>query len=81
MKRRTLIKVTLAAAPFALPILSAQQPSGEKPKRAVRVKPGEDRFNEPYKLNVGHMECKVSAQDTNGAIAIFEALTARQIVQ
>jgi quercetin 2,3-dioxygenase len=74
MKRRTFIGVSLAAAPFALSTLSAQ-PSGDKPKRAVRVNPGVDRFDEPYKLNLGHMECKVSAKDTGGAMAIFEALT------
>jgi mannose-6-phosphate isomerase-like protein (cupin superfamily) len=36
---------------------------------------GRDRFNEPYALTIGHMECKVSGRDTAGAMAIFEALT------
>ena len=76
MKRRTFLLATLAAAPFAPVVLSAAaQPSGERARRAVRVKPGEDRFADPYKLTVGHMECKVSGKDNGGAMAIFEALT------
>ena len=64
-------------APFSLSTSSAQQPSTDKPKRAIRVNPGRDRFDEPYQLNVGHTECKVSAKDTHGAMAVFEALTSK----
>jgi mannose-6-phosphate isomerase-like protein (cupin superfamily) len=72
MKRRTFVMASLASAPFALP---AQQPRGGQSTRAVHVKRGADRFDEPYALSVGHMECKVSARDTGGRMAIFEALT------
>ena len=75
MKRRTFLMASLAAAPF---MLSAQQTPAEKSKRAFRVKPGADRFEAPYKLTIGHMECKVSARDNGGAMAVFEALTHKQ---
>ena len=77
IERRTFLLASLAAAPFVLgaPLLAAV---ATEPKRgAVRVKPGADRFDEPYKLNEGQMECKVSAKDTGGAMAVFEALTVK----
>ena len=78
MKRRTFFQLTLASAPFAMSTLSAQEISAQKAKRPVRVKSGADRFDEPYRLGVGHMECKVSAKDNGGAMAVFEALTHKQ---
>jgi mannose-6-phosphate isomerase-like protein (cupin superfamily) len=42
------------------------------------VDAGADRFGEPYPLTIGHMECKVSARDTAGALAVFEAMTYRE---
>ena len=50
-----------------------------QPRQAgVLVSAGKDRFNEPYDLTIGHMECKVSGRDTAGALAIFEALTHKE---
>src|SRR5687768_1784431 len=78
MKRRKFFQVTFAAAPFALSTFSAQVTTGDTLRRAVHVKPGADRFDDPYKLTVGHMECKVSAKDNGGGMAVFEALTHKQ---
>lgn len=75
MKRREFLQLTVATAPFAVSMLSAQETIRAAGKRAIRVKPGADRFDEPYRLGVGHMECKVSAKDTGGAMSVFEALT------
>ena len=75
MKRRTFIKATLAAVPLTL---AAQQPPTDTRKRAVHVTAGQDRFDEPYKFAVGHIECKVSQKDTAGAMSAFEALTTKQ---
>jgi mannose-6-phosphate isomerase-like protein (cupin superfamily) len=73
MKRRTFLSVALSSAPVAVALASDDL----KPKRAVKVTSSADRFEEPYKLTVGHMECKVSAKDTEGAMSVFEALTSK----
>jgi mannose-6-phosphate isomerase-like protein (cupin superfamily) len=88
MRRRDFLNASLATVPLAglaaAPAADAdgvRQPkppagaAGDAPESAVRVKAGEDRFREPYRLNLGHMECKVSAKDTAGALSVFEALT------
>lgn len=73
MERRALLHAALAAIPlraFGLPA----EPGGS-PTRPVFVRAGRARFDAPYALGVGHMECKVSARDTGGALAVFEART------
>src|SRR5262245_18951074 len=76
MKRRELIRASLAAAPFALLVPSAAtQEVGSKATRAIYTKARKDRFDDPYSLTVGHMDCKLSAKDTGGALSAFEALT------
>jgi mannose-6-phosphate isomerase-like protein (cupin superfamily) len=69
MKRRTLLKSTLAA-PLAL---SSQQAQADMLKRAIHVAVADDRFHEHLKLGgTSPTFCKVSAKDTNGAMCIFE---------
>ena len=69
MKRRTFLKATLAAVPFSL---AAAPAPAERPKRAIRVAAGDDRFSEHIKLGGAPNDCKVSAQDTDGALCVFE---------
>lgn len=77
MKRRTFIQAAIATVPLTLSASAMETPT-DKPKRAVHVKPGKDRFEEPYKLTDGHMECKISAKDTGGTLSVFEALTSKE---
>jgi mannose-6-phosphate isomerase-like protein (cupin superfamily) len=81
MERRTFVQralanVALGSAPFAAPGL-VQPNRGQQSARTL-VRAGKDRFDDPYPLTVGHMECKVSARDTSGAFALFEALTHKE---
>ena len=51
------------------------------PQQAVRVGAGDDRFGAPYQVGgVDHIECKVSARDTGGALVVFETFTQRTAV-
>ena len=69
MKRRTFLNITLAAVPLS--IAAAPAPA-ERSKRAVLVTAGGDRFSEHIKLGSAPNDCKVSAQDTDGAVSVFE---------
>ena len=84
VNRHDLVIAAIGAIPVAAGAADEpNQQSGNEPKQlsadglkaAVRAKPAEDRFGEPDKLAVGHIECTVSAMDTAGAMSIFEALT------
>src|SRR6266566_6158711 len=75
MKRRTFLKATLATVPLSIAAASAP---AERPKRAVRVAAGDDRFSEHIKLGGAPNDCKVSAQDTDGAMSVFEFATPRK---
>ncbi len=80
MERRAFVLSTLYGAlvtPALGPWAFAQANDGRQ-RSGVLVRSGKDRSGEPYALGVGHMECKVSARDTSGALAIFEALTHRE---
>ena len=76
MKRRTFLKATVAAA-VPLSIGAAPLPA-ERPKRTLRVAAGDDRFNEHIKLGGAPNDCKVSAQDTDGAMSVFEFASPRK---
>jgi quercetin dioxygenase-like cupin family protein len=55
-------------------MLQAQsQPVNNRPKKAIKITAGNDRFNEPKLIRgVFKMDCKVSGKDTNGELSIFE---------
>jgi mannose-6-phosphate isomerase-like protein (cupin superfamily) len=81
MERRTFVQraffgIALAGSPFAAKAFAQAKPG--QPNGGVLARAGKDRFDEPYSLGVGHMECKVSGRDTAGAMAIFEALTHKE---
>ena len=69
MKRRTFLKATLAAVPLSV---GAAPAPAERPKRAIRVAAADDRFSEHIKLGGAPNDCKVSGQDTDGALCVFE---------
>ena len=69
MKRRTFLKATVAAVPLS--IAAAPSPA-DRSKGAVRVAAGDDRFSEHIKLGGAPNDCRVSTQDTNGALCVFE---------
>ncbi len=72
MKRRTFLSVALSTVPVMATNVAA---AIDNPGRAVFVPAGTDRFGTPAKFAIGHIDCKVSAQDTNGALSVFEAVT------
>jgi mannose-6-phosphate isomerase-like protein (cupin superfamily) len=81
MERRTFVQSTLVGlalvnSPFGTRGV-AQANRGQQ-SGGILVRGGKDRFDEPYALGVGHMECKVSGRDTSGAFALFEALTHKE---
>jgi quercetin dioxygenase-like cupin family protein len=82
MERRAFVQSTFlgATSVHRLPIAVSRivEPSRVQEQSGFLVASGADRFREPYALTIGHMECKVSARDTAGALAVFEALTHRE---
>jgi quercetin 2,3-dioxygenase len=70
MKRRLFLQTPLLPTPLALQAHSFQ---ADKPKKAIKVAAGEDRFNENILLRgVFKFNCKVSGKDTNGQMSVFE---------
>ena len=79
MERRDFLSAVLAAVPVA------GASAGEDPKpakdapgrqKAVKVAADADRHGKGVKFDSGgHLECKVSAADTGGALSVFVALT------
>jgi len=69
LKRRTFLKTTFDAIPLS--VAAAPVPA-ERPKRAIRVAAGDDRFGEHIKLGGAPNDCKVSGQDTDDALCVFE---------
>lgn len=72
MKRRSILTGALAGGAVAVLPLYAQV---DAPKHGIRVPAGNDRFGEPSPLGASRaMNCKVSAQDTNGGWCSFESV-------
>ncbi len=79
MKRRDFLAAALAAGPAAA-VAAGDDPKrpadDTKPKRAVKVAAEADRNDKGVKFESGgHLECKVSAADTGGAMSVFVGLT------
>lgn len=70
MKRRTFLQTPLYLTPMAL-----QVPIRDRDPKPVKVRPGEDRFGQhSFKAEAAVIDCKVSAQDTNGALSVFDVV-------
>jgi len=79
MKRREFLSAALAVVPVTA-VAAGDEPmpakNGSKPKRAVKVAADADRNDKGVKFeNGGHLEFKVSAADTGGAMSVCVALT------
>ena len=74
--RRSFLQAAMAALPLAA---LGQEVQSQKPGAAVLVKHGADRFNENLKLGGANLyACKVSSQDSNGALFIIEQKNLRK---
>lgn len=70
MKRRLFLQIPLLSTPLAL---QPQSKPADRPKKAIKVSSGEDRFNKTKLIRgVFKMDCKVSSKDTNGEMSVFE---------
>ena len=74
--QRALVGVAFSGSPLATQGFAQVNPGRQNDGMLVRA--ATDRFDQPYSLGVGHMECKVSGRDTAGAFALFEALTHKE---
>lgn len=73
MKRRTFIRTTLAAAPFAATASIANKT--DRDPKGFKITAGQGRYHGHIQLkgvNSNIQDVKVSGKDTNGDLAIFE---------
>lgn len=72
MKRRTFLQTSAMAAPL---FFQARLQADDRPKRAIKVAAGEDRFGRhSFKMSAATIDCKVSAKDTGEDLCVFEAV-------
>ncbi len=72
MKRRTFLQTPILAAPLSSVFQSQKK---DRPKKAIIVKAGEDRFGEhSFKKGASTIDCKVSAKDTEGDLCVFDVV-------
>jgi mannose-6-phosphate isomerase-like protein (cupin superfamily) len=69
MKRNHFLLTLLALMPVTT---FAKINNWIRPKKGIKVGAGEDRFNDTVKLGSSSNYCKISAKDTEGAMAVFE---------
>ncbi len=69
MKRSHFLLTFLAAVPLSS---FATVKNWIRPKKGIKVAAGEDRFHDTVTLGGSSNYCKVSAEDTEGAMAVFE---------
>ncbi|GEO06127.1 hypothetical protein AAE02nite_37910 [Adhaeribacter aerolatus] len=73
MKRAKFISTVLAL--FPLGIITSLKAFGKRTEKGFKVAAGESRFGEQFRMKgvtLNVLDLKVSAKDTNGALAIFE---------
>ena len=74
MKRRSFLKLSLAAAAFTL-AAKANEDKFTNPNRAgkgFKVGSQEDRYAEELQVMGGRFDCKVSGKDTGGDLCIYD---------
>jgi quercetin 2,3-dioxygenase len=80
MQRRSFLHISLAAPALAYggsPVLAAPPTSkatDELPRKAVLVRAGDDRTNQPFEFLDATFTVKVSGKDTQGRCVIFDTL-------
>lgn len=76
MKRRSFLKLSLAAAAFTLAAKAGEEKS-TNPNRAgkgFKVGSQKDRYAEELQVMGGRFDCKVSGKDTGGDLCIYDTL-------
>ena len=71
MKRRLFLQLPLVTSAL---IAEAQQETGQKPRKAFKVPSGKNRKQEDLLVMGGRFDCKVSGEDTQGALCIYDTV-------
>ena len=75
MKRRTFLTIPVFASAL---ITEAKSQTEEKPGKGFKVEKGKGRSIEGLKVLGSTFDCKVSGNDTNGQLCIFDTIRAGQ---
>lgn len=71
MNRRLFLQFPLVASAL---ISHAENSDTESPDKGFKVESGKDRYQEELHIMGGQFDCKVSSNDTNGALCIYDTV-------